>query len=121
MKLSCCSGLPLLVVLLSLSALSQGTKSQEPNTSGLVSFSGATTNAKAASWDDPIVVDGRVVRLRDVWVSASGLSGNSTALNLRIPEKKTPAVSEPTPQPPTASQKSRIGEEAPAIPTTAIA
>ena len=99
------SGLLLLIGVMPVIVFSQDTKAQGDKGSGLVSFSGITTNAKAVSWDDPVSLDGRVVRLRDLWVLASGLSDSSAALNLHIPATKTPAGSELTPQPPKANQR----------------
>src|ERR1700691_3303127 len=84
-------------------AVCQGTSSTPA--SNLVVHSGKTVNAKAVSWDDPVVVDGRVLRLRDLWMLPSVLSlSSSEEQNLRIPVMRTPVSSSPDSQPPQANQ-----------------
>ncbi len=57
----------------------------------LVVHSGATTNAKAVSWDDPVAVDGTVVRVRDLWLLATApSSGSLPEQHLRNPERRSP-------------------------------
>ena len=98
-------GLPLLIfVTLCSTTVCLAQQSLQPKESTPSRFSGATTNAKAVTWDDPVVLDGRILRLRDVWGIASALANNSGELSLRIPATQTPANFSPVPPLPTANQ-----------------
>jgi hypothetical protein len=99
---------------------SGATKAQQPSTpqrysvnlidnvgasSSLVIYSGKTSNAKAVTWDDPVAVDGRVMRVRDLWLLASAFSSSSSQeQNPHIQGKHNPEGSAPTAQPPKANQ-----------------
>ena len=106
MKLLYCFSLFLLFAFLSVFAVSQ----QTPTT--LIVNSGTTVNAKAVSWDEPVAVDGRVVRLRDLWVLASVLSSSSSMEpSLRIPVMQSPVSSAPDSRPPLATQRCVAGQD----------
>jgi hypothetical protein len=105
------SGLSLITAIIAVAIVCSAQQSPLNSNSTATYYSGTTTNAKAVSWDDPVIVDGRILRLRDVWSLVSALADNSVALNLRIPERQTPVSSLPAPLLPMASQRcgSQVG------------